>query len=459
MVERSILSFIESAEVPIILCNKLNEIQYLNAAFEKEFQLLNDECFGKKLFNYLKKTDNQDTRKYLIVKNETESIEVKCVFNNSEYGNWILLKRNSIKDYQLKLEAIINAAVDGIIIINKKGIIEEINPAGAKVFGYTKEEVVGENVRMLMPQPHHSKHNQYISNYVNTGVKKIIGVGREVWGKKKNGDLFPFKLGISEVKLNDRIIFAGIIHDLSDRVRAEETAVALKKEQQLNELKSRFVSLASHEFRTPLSTIASSLSLIESYEAPEYIEKRNKHINRIYSNIQSLTNILDDFLSISKLEEGKVENIPVSFNLKKFIEEVIEEVKVLDKENHNFVFDYKGEELVELDKKLLNNILLNLLSNAIKYSNKQTNIAISAKVSSKISIIVKDEGIGIPAIEQNQLFERFFRAKNVSNIQGTGLGLNIVKKYTELMNGSISFISKENEGSTFTLKFASLPKN
>lgn len=241
-----------------------------------------------------------------------------------------------------RLNAIIDTAVDGIIMIDKQGIMEVINPSAAAMFGYSAEELIGQNVKLLMPEPYHKEHDGYIHNYNSTGVKKIIGIGREVRGQRRDGSVFPFNLSISEVHLPDRTIYVGAIHDISaqkeaqkrieqlneqlerkveerteklaevvnkllvtnknleDQIKATEAAkealfqsqkelqVALQKEQELNQLKSRFVSTASHEFRTPLSTILSSASLIARYETTEQQPNRIKHVNRIKSDRKSV---------------------------------------------------------------------------------------------------------------------------------------------------------------------------
>jgi signal transduction histidine kinase len=245
------------------------------------------------------------------------------------------------------------------------------------------------------------------------------------------------------------------------RERTLELTRALEREKELNEMKSRFVSIASHEFRTPLSAILSSTSLVEHYVNPEQEEKRRKHIDRIKSSVRNLTSILDDFLSLEKLEQGKVEAHNADFNLKEFIEDAIDEMDGMIKRKHQTIhYSYEGAEDVYQDKKILRNVLLNLLSNAVKYSPEGKDIYVtSILVSDKISISVKDEGIGIPIEAQKDLFEKFFRANNATNIQGTGLGLNIVKRYVELLDGSISFASKENEGTTFTVQFPRVKKD
>ncbi len=239
------------------------------------------------------------------------------------------------------------------------------------------------------------------------------------------------------------------------RKSQDELEQGLRKEKQLNELKSRFVSLASHEFRTPLSTILSSASLIEKYIKEDQQDRRVKHINRIKSSVQNLTNILNDFLSIEKLDEGLIKSNPTNFDLRVFCEKMVEDMQQETKEGQHIVFNYKGDATqVHLDNQLLTNILINLLSNAIKYSKEGDPInLITQKDEKGICIKVKDQGIGIPEVEHEHMFERFFRAHNATNIKGTGLGLSIVKRYVELMNGTITFQSKEHNGTIFTIYF------
>lgn len=235
----------------------------------------------------------------------------------------------------------------------------------------------------------------------------------------------------------------------------EELHRSLAKEKEVNELKSRFVSMASHEFRTPLGTIMSSVSLISRYTAPEQSEKRQKHIDRVKSAVKNLTTILDDFLSISKLEEGKVRNHPEWFTLCEFLEDTAEEMQVVAKAGQKILFNpMENVQQVYLDKHLLKNVLNNLLSNAIKYSAEGKNIYIRAyKNKHQLTLEVEDEGIGIPQTEQAHLATRFFRAHNAMNIQGTGLGLNIVQRYLDMMGGELSFQSTEGEGSSFFVTF------
>lgn len=392
------------------------------------------------------------------------------------------------------LNAIINNAIDGIITIDERGKVESINPSACKLFGYDPHEVIGNNIAMLMPPPDREQHNEYISRYQHTGQPHIIGIGREVQGLRKDGSKFPFRLGVSEVKYSGRNIYTGFIHDLSREKEAEErlkeyastleeevqertqslketvqqlqlakeeVSHSLEKEKELSQLKSRFVSMASHEFRTPLSSIQLSAVLINKYT--EQFENPNitKHIGKIKNAVGNLTGILNDFLSLERLEAGKIEPVFTSFDLLKFAEEITEEMQLVAKQNQHILYQHTGTaSTVTLDQSLLKNCIINLIGNAIKYSGEDTFIEFNTEISNKeLIIVIKDNGIGIPDNDQKHLFEAFFRAHNTGNIPGTGLGLNIVTRYAGLMNGRIQFESKVNQGTSFTLSFPILHEN
>ncbi|WP_289644990.1 ATP-binding protein [Maribacter aestuarii] len=251
-----------------------------------------------------------------------------------------------------------------------------------------------------------------------------------------------------------------VYHNITDQKNVQaELAKALKAEQELNALKSRFISMASHEFRTPLSAILSSAILIGKQNEPGKEERREKHVARIRTHVKHLVVILNDFLSLGKLEEGKVQAKPQYFELIQFCKIMVDEMEATKKEGQTIQLKHNEVKLyVFLDPKLLSHILVNLLSNALKYSDENQEIVMEIQEEdSGISFSITDYGIGIPEEEQERLFERFFRAKNATNIQGTGLGLHIVKQYTELMGGSIHFKSKPGKGSTFTVKLPHKP--
>lgn len=384
------------------------------------------------------------------------------------------------------LQAIIKNAIDGIVIINDRGVIESINPSACRLFQYDAEEVTGKNIAVLMPSPDREKHDSYLEKYMDTGIGHIIGYGRDVLGRKKSGNIFPFRLGVSEVKFGDSRLFAGFIHDLSQQKEAEnrlmqytqhleelvkdrtislnetideltlakeEVSLSLEKEKELGQLKSRLLSMASHEFRTPLSSIQLSNSLLERYTEKLADEKIERHLNKIKNSVSNLTTILDDFLHVEKVEAGKIEVNLSTFDLNIFGRETVEEMQLLAKKKQHITHQHLSTDtLVLLDKNLLKNCCINLLSNAIKYSGEETTIQFKTVIKNgNAEIIIEDDGIGIPESEQKHLFEAFFRAQNTGNIPGTGLGLNIVLRYVTLMNGSVRCKSAENEGTIFTI--------
>lgn len=386
-----------------------------------------------------------------------------------------------------------------------------MNAAATRLFGYSRDELIQTSVNKLMPFTHSREHDHYINAYLETRKPKIIGIGREVEGVKKNGDKFPFWLSVNEIVMEEGNLFTGFIHDLTDmkkvehelvhlnqelenkvvqrtydlekvvnqllqlnkkhedeisarkfteeqlKIRESELKKSLEKEKELGELKSRFVSMASHEFRTPLATIASSASLILKYSSEETQANREKHIEKIKSSVSHLTNILNDFLSISRLEEGKAEARLIPFNLQEASHDFFEEIQPLFTKNKTFLSKINlTDPMVETDPNIFKNILFNLVSNAIKYSKVNGEVQVIIEdIGSQIKLTVQDNGIGIPLSDQKHLFDRFFRAGNATNIEGTGLGLFIVKKYTEILQGDISFISTEGKGTTF---FVTIPK-
>ncbi|OHX66485.1 sensor histidine kinase [Flammeovirga pacifica] len=290
-------------------------------------------------------------------------------------------------------------------------------------------------------------------------TKEVITNGEEIIFEfdYKNIKYSVIIVPIKNSRQQTKQLLVVMLNITQQRKAEKEILKSLNKERQLNELKSRFVSMASHEFRTPLSTILSSVSLISRYTSEEQSEKRGKHIKRIKSSVNNLTQILNDFLSISKLEEGKAKVHNSTIQISSFIENICDEMIPVKKQGQQINISHKGDDIIKSDPQILKNIIINLLSNAIKYSRSGESIWVNSEVNEDtLYISIKDEGMGIPEKDQVHLFDRFFRAENAINIQGTGLGLNIVSKYLEMLNGAITFESKEEVGTTFTI---SIPKN
>lgn len=384
-------------------------------------------------------------------------------------------------------EALFLYATEGILVTNERGEITRINPSCEKLFGYPENELLGQKIEILVPRRLVEKHVKHREHFSHSPHARSMGAGMELYGLKKDGTEFPVEISLSPFSAPEGNFVIGFIIDITIRKQAEEKlksysselekqvknrtmileeAVeelektkkelkdALEKEKELNEMKSRFVSMASHEFRTPLTTMMSSLSLVTLYGEKNDRQNQDKHVGKIKMSINNLTDILNDFLSVSKLEEGKLENAPEEMNLNSFISETVGEMQQLTT-IHKIAYSHTGKDTVVLDKKILKNILFNLMSNAIKFSPEGKNIEVRSEVkNSSVKISVKDNGIGISKVDQKNLFERFFRGHNATHIQGTGLGLNIVARYTELMKGSIAFESEENKGTTFTITLA-----
>lgn len=392
------------------------------------------------------------------------------------------------------LNALFEFATEGIMVADNNGLIIKTNPATERMFGYEKGELLGKKVETLVPSRYEHKHTGYREKYGENPHPRSMGGGMDLNGKRKDNTEFPVEISLSPFTAAEGNFVIAFIVDITVRKKAEESVRrqkdeleklnldlekrvkertmileeaiaelsktkeelngALKKEKELNELKSRFVSMASHEFRTPLTTILSSASLIPEYPATEQQEKRLKHVDRITLAVNNLNDILSDFLSLSKIEEGKVTADIKKFNLKSLAEEISGEMKGICKERQQIIHKHNGKEEVELDPKLVRNIIINLLSNAIKFSDDAQKIFLTTNSNEKaITIEITDEGMGISKEDKEHLFERFFRGHNAMNIQGTGLGLNIVSSYVELMNGYIELQSELGKGTTFLIAF------
>lgn len=405
------------------------------------------------------------------------------VAKNSNLAMHQLVRQNV--DSKEGVNALFLHATEGILVSDDTGTITQANPSAEKLFGYGKGELTGQKIEILIPRKLSEKHLESRTKFQQHPHPRSMGQGMELHGLKKDGNEFPVEISLSPYSTTEGRFVIAFIIDISIRKQAEdklknysvelerqvknrtlilEEAVdelqktkedlrqALEKEKDLNELKSRFVSMASHEFRTPLTTMLSSLSLVTKYGEQKDTENQLKHVGKIKTSINNLTDILNDFLSVSKLEEGKIENLPEGINLKNFINEIISDMLGMAQNNQQISLSYSGNEYVVLDKKLVKNILFNLISNALKFSPNGGTVEVIVKVqNSSLRISVKDNGIGIPKEDQEHLFERFFRGNNATHIQGTGLGLAIVARYAELMNASLDFESKENKGTTFTI--------
>jgi two-component system sensor kinase FixL len=348
-----------------------------------------------------------------------------------------------------------------IYMIDPEGRVMSWNEGAERIKGYTEAEVIGQPISIFYTDQENQAGEpaNNLRRALDAGRYEAIGLRRRKDGSLFCADVIFTPLYDPQGNLRG---FAKITRDITEQQRAEEEVRnALKREHELNELKSRFVSLASHEFKTPLSVILSSIALIEKYQGAgsEMDEKRMRHIQRVRANVNNLRQILNDFLSVEKLEEGIVNNSPYEMNMPGFLEEIVQDMNDACKAGQQIDLRIIGQpQMIVLDGQLLRNILNNLLSNAIKYSPDCTSIGFTLRFDPGIlTFIVKDNGIGIPPEEQPHLFERFFRATNTAGISGTGLGLSIVKRYVDLMGGTIHLKSAPDTGTEFTVILPSRP--
>ncbi|MBP7810003.1 MAG: PAS domain-containing sensor histidine kinase [Bacteroidia bacterium] len=383
------------------------------------------------------------------------------------------------------LNALFEHTTEGIIVSDKTGKIIKANPSSEKLFGYKLGELLGKTIEDLVPMRYKEKHTGHRENFNKNPHARSMGKNIDLFARRRDNSEFPVEISLSYYKQGEDTYVIAFIIDITERKKHEEDikklnidlekkvdertkvlheallelenskeqlSIALETEKELNDMKSRFVTMASHEFRTPLSTILSSISLVSKYNEGNSDEKIQKHVQRIKSAVTNMTLILNDFLSAEKLEEGKVFVRKEDVDVKLLATEILSEINGILKTGQKVNYTHNGLDIAMVDKQMARNILLNLISNAIKFSPENKTIQLETSITPKeIKIIVADQGVGIPKEEQEHLFERFFRAKNVTNIQGTGLGLNIVGKYLEAMKGEINFISELNVGTTFTI--------
>ncbi|BBD61281.1 multi-sensor signal transduction histidine kinase [Nostoc sp. HK-01] len=407
---------------------------------------------------------------------ETFSIEKRCLHKNG-YLIWINLTVSLIRDvigkpiysvgivkdirHQKQAEedlkrqfAAVEASIDGIAILSGN-IYTYVNQAHLEMFGYTHpEELIGKSWSEIYEQ---EEFHRFETKIFPTLMQQKHWRGETI-AKRKDGSHFEEEVSLTISEQGDLIC---VCRDISDRKKAEaDICKALAKEKELSELKSRFISMTSHEFRTPLAVIASSAGILKSFSHKLDEQQKQKHLQCIQTYVQHTTQLLDDILLINKAEAGKLAFEPNSLDLVSFCHTLVEEIQ-LSSPQHNLVFCLQAQDsssasdnfVARMDKKLLRQILSNLLSNAVKYSPNNSHIQIDLYMQNKSAVfLIEDQGIGISSEEQQNLFEPFYRASNVGNVPGTGLGLAIVHRCVDLHRGRITIASQVGVGTTFRVE-------
>lgn len=358
---------------------------------------------------------------------------------------------NRRANVESRTKAIVDTVVDGIITIDKKGCIETVNPATLKIFGYTEEEMVGQNIKMLMPNPYRDEHDGYLKHHNDTGEKRVIGIGREVQGQRKDGSIFPLELAVSEMLIDGDKRFTGIVRDITERKEADK-------------LKEEFISTVSHELRTPLTSIRGSIGLLTGGLVGEFSDKALQLLTIAHNNTERLLMLINDILDLSKIESGKMDFNFAEMEVQPFLEEAIDSNHgYAEQHGVDFVLDSSVEDAkLQADANRLMQVMNNLMSNAAKFAPEGDKIIISAaRHHQQIRISVTDHGSGIPKELESRIFDKFTQAdsSDTRQVGGTGLGLNITKAMVEKHNGRIAFVSELGVGTTFYFDIPELITN
>ncbi|UMB59845.1 PAS domain-containing sensor histidine kinase [Lutibacter sp. A80] len=407
---------------------------------------------------------------------------------------------NLFHENEFVFNVLFEAVSECVIVVDQSQTIVANNTAAEKMFGYEKGELQNQHLNILIPKNYHPGHGSHFNSFYKKSSARQMGNNRDLNGAHKNGHQFPVEVGLNpfefdgekyvmaividityrknsenkirelntllEGKISERTselnnTVANLKNEIEKRVKAEsKLRKALKKEKELNELKTKFLSLVSHEFKTPLSGMLNAAVLVGKYKKTEMQDKREKHLLTIKNKVHYLDGILNDFLSVERLESGRVSYKFSNFKLSKVVNEVIYNANLMLKSGQHIIYpkDIDNIDLYQ-DEKILELMLSNVLSNAIKYSPENTKIDFKINIKGAIIIFkIKDQGIGIPLKDQKHIFNRYFRAENALTNQGTGIGLNIVKSHLESLGGTIKFESIENEGTTFIVELPIINK-
>jgi PAS domain S-box-containing protein len=369
--------------------------------------------------------------------------------------------RQKFLDSDSRLRAIVNTTVDGILSIDDHGIIEWLNPAAERIFGYSSAELIGQNVNMLMPSPYREEHDQYLANYCNTGRRKVIGIGREVVGRRKDGGTFPLDLAVSEVQLEGRRIFTGIMRDITKRKQGEALQQAKDAAEAASKAKDKLIAVLSHELRTPLTPGLLTLQMMEN--DPTLSANQRESLQMVRRNVELEARLIDDLLDLTRIAKGKMELHMVPVDLHD-IQRRVGQICECEIEAKQLVLNVglkAQQHHVRGDATRLQQILWNLLKNAVKFTPVGGTITVRTENPAKdrVALTVRDTGIGIKSDLLPRIFTAFEQGESARHFGGLGLGLAISKQLTELHGGILTVQSEgKDKGATFTLELETCPE-
>lgn len=360
----------------------------------------------------------------------------------------------ALRESDARMRAIFDTAVDGIVTIDERGIIERFNPAAERMFGYSEAEVAGKNVSMLMPSPYHEAHDGYLAHYLQTGEKKIIGIGREVAGLRKDGTTFPMELAVGETRQGERRMFTGTVRDISERKQAEEQRALLVHElESANEELKNFAYVVSHDLKAPLRAIGSLADWLSADYADKFDAEGKEHMRLLVSRVYRMDSLIDGILQYSRV--GRVKETALPVDLDRLAREVID---LLAPPPNIAVTIENPLPTVVTEPTRIQQVFQNLLSNAIKYMDKPAGkIRLGCVAEGREwKFSVADNGPGIEERHFDRIFQLFQTLNPRDKVEGTGVGLSLVKKIVEMYGGRIWVESRMGEGSTF---FFTLPRS
>lgn len=344
-------------------------------------------------------------------------------------------------DREGRVRAIVETVLDGIITIDAHGTVETFNPAAEIIFGYSADQVVGRNVKILTPAPYHAEHDGYLENYLATGEAKVIGIGREVVGRRQDGSLFPMELAVSEMEVAGQRMFTGIVRDITERKEAER-------------IKKEFISTISHELRTPLTAIWGSLGLITGGACGPIVDEVKQMLEMAENNTARLIGLVNDILDIEKLQSGGLHFQIERMSLSGLVHESIKVNQPYASLQNVVVVSSEvvPDAVVDGDYHRLSQVMSNLISNAVKFSPDGETVDVSIlEIEDGYRVQIADNGPGIPVEFQDHIFDRFSQADSSDSRErgGTGLGLSISAAIIEKHDGEIGFETEPGNGATF----------